>query len=162
MLWRKCIEGALRLESIQKMFEHLIWANKRILDGLHTMKEEQQEVIRIFSHILFAENVWLTRLQGLESSHIPIWKDIDLDQCSQLVKLNEENIITYLLTISDDDLETIIKYKNSKGHDFQNTIREILTHVALHGHYHRGQINGRLRLLGFEPVMIDFIHYVRT
>ncbi|KGR74992.1 DinB family protein [Ureibacillus manganicus] len=150
------------METIQKMYEHLIWANKRILASLHNIDEEQQEVIRLFSHILFSEIVWMARLQGIDSSKLPIWADVNLDFCEQLVKKNEENIISYLLIATKDDLEKTIIYKNSKGNEYQNTIREILTHVCLHGHYHRGQINTKLRSLGAEPEMLDFIHYIRS
>lgn len=150
------------LETIQKMYEHLIWANKRILATLHTINEEQQEVIRLFSHILFSEIVWMARLQGIDSSKLPIWAEVDLKFCEQLVKKNEENIISYLLIVNKEDLDKNITYKNSKGNEFQNTIREILTHVCLHGHYHRGQINSKLRSLGAEPVVLDFIHYIRS
>lgn len=150
------------METIQKMYEHLIWANKRILATLHTVKEDQQEVIRLFSHILFSEIIWMARLQGIDSSKLPLWTDVDLEFCEQLVKKNEENIISYLLICTKEDLENTIIYKNSKGFEFQNTIREILTHVCLHGHYHRGQINNKFRSLGVEPVVLDFIHYMRT
>ena len=34
----------------------------------------------------------------------------------------------------------LVTYKNSKGTEFRNSKRDILTHVALHGQYHRGQI----------------------
>lgn len=150
------------METIQKMYEHLIWANKRILATLHTINEEQQEVIRLFSHILFSEIVWMARLQGIDSSKLPLWAEVDLKFCDQLVKKNEENIISYLLIAKKEDLEKTITYKNSKGNEFQNTIRDILTHVCLHGHYHRGQINSKLRSLGAEPVVLDFIHYIRS
>lgn len=150
------------METIQKMYEHLIWANKRILATLHTINEDQQEVIRLFSHILFSEIIWMARLQGIDSSKLPLWANVDISVCEQLVKRNEENIISYLLNLSKEDLEKSVTYKNSKGQEFQNTIREILTHVSLHGHYHRGQINTRLRLQDAEPIMLDFIHYVRT
>ncbi len=150
------------LETIQKMYEHLIWANKRILATLHNIKEDQQDVIRLFSHILFSEIIWMARLQGIDSSKLPIWAEVDLEFCDELVKKNEETIISFLLISSKEDLEKTITYKNSSGIEFKNTIREILTHVSLHGHYHRGQINTRFRSIGAEPVILDFIHYVRT
>nr|WP_106780080.1 DinB family protein [Lysinibacillus timonensis] len=150
------------METIQKMFEHLIWANKRILNALHNIKDDQPDVIRLFSHILFAENVWMTRLKGQDSSHLSIWLDIDLEECDKLVQKNEETIITYLLNLKNDDLDKMVSYKTSTGEPFQNTVREILTHIAMHGHYHRGQINSQLRLLGEEPAVTDFIYYVRS
>ena len=44
------------------MFEHLNWANIRILKTLQNAEVENQEIIRLFSHILLAEKIWFTRL----------------------------------------------------------------------------------------------------
>lgn len=147
--------------TIQKMFEHVKWANQRILETLQKMEGENQEVLRLFSHILFAEKVWLTRLRRLDSSQLPIWSDVDLVVCEELIRENEKNISSFLSNLANTDLDKLVFYKNSKGKEFKSSVREILTHVALHGHYHRGQINLRLRALGIEPVSIDFITFVR-
>jgi len=125
------------------MYEHLNWANQRILETLQSIEDENQEVCRLFSHILFAEKVWITRLRGLDSSRLPIWSEVDIEVCAELV------------------LDKLISYTNSKGKEFKSSVRDILSHVALHGHYHRGQINSRLREDGIEPVNIDFITFVR-
>jgi uncharacterized damage-inducible protein DinB len=143
------------------MYEHLNWANQRILETLQSMKGENQEVCRLFSHILFAEKVWITRLQGLDSSRLPIWSDVDIEVCADLVMQNNESLTTFLASLSNTDLDKLISYSNSKGKEFKNSVRDILTHIALHGQYHRGQINLRLRADGFEPVNLDFITFVR-
>ncbi|RTQ96082.1 damage-inducible protein DinB [Lysinibacillus telephonicus] len=149
------------METIQKMFEHLNWANIRILKTLQNAEVENQEIIRLFSHILLAEKIWFTRLQGLDSSNVPIWTEVDLKVCSQLVEENQEVSTKFLSQLNNTDLDKIVFYKNSKGTEFKNTIREILTHIALHGQHHRGQINIKLRTDGIEPVGIDFITFVR-
>jgi uncharacterized damage-inducible protein DinB len=41
--------------------------------------------------------------------------------------------------------------KNSSGKEFQNTLGDILTHVAIYNQHHRGQINFCLRGAGLEP-----------
>lgn len=143
------------------MYEHLNWANQRILETLQSIEDENQDVFRLFSHILFAEKVWIARLQGLDSSQLPIWSDVDKEVCAELVKQNEESLTTFLTKLTDTDLEKLISYTNSKGKEFKNSVRDVLTHVALHGQYHRGQINSRLRTEGIEPVNIDFITFVR-
>lgn len=147
------------MKTIQKMYHHLNWANQRILATFQNIEDENQEVMRLFSHILLAERVWITRLRGLDSSHLPIWSDVDMEVCSQLVKQNEESFTAFLASAN---LDKVISYTNSKGIEFKNTVQEILTHVALHGQYHRGQINMRLRIGGNEPVDVDFISFVRS
>jgi uncharacterized damage-inducible protein DinB len=67
------------------MYEHLNWANQCILETLQSIEDENQEVNRLFSHILFAEKVWITRLRGLDSSRLPIWLEVDMEVCAELV-----------------------------------------------------------------------------
>ena len=148
------------MKTIRKMYEQLNWANQRILSTLQS-EAENQEARRLFSHILFAEKVWITRMKGLDSSQLPIWSEVDLDVCAELVNQNKESYTEYLGNLTNNDLDQFIFYKNSKGKEFTNSIRDILTHVALHGQYHRGQINSRLRADGMEPVDVDFISFVR-
>ncbi|MFE6166907.1 DinB family protein [Viridibacillus arvi] len=149
------------MKTIQKMYEHLIWANQRILETLQSIGDENQDVFRLFSHILLAEKVWITRLQGLDSSRLPIWSDVDIEVCAELVMQNEEILTTFLINLANTNLDKLIPYKNSKGIEFKNSVRDILIHVALHGQYHRGQINSLLRAKGIEPINIDFITFVR-
>lgn len=40
------------------------------------------------------------------------------------------------------------------------TIGETVLQVALHSQYHRGQINARLREVGGEPPLVDFIAWI--
>jgi uncharacterized damage-inducible protein DinB len=148
------------LKTIQKMYEHLNWANQRILETLQNVEVEFQQV-SLFSHILYSEQVWITRIKGRDSSQMPIWSDGDLEVCAKLIKQNEDNFKILLTEIAETDLDNLISYTNSKGKEFKTSIRDILTHVALHGQYHRGQINSRIRADGFEPVNTDYITFVR-
>lgn len=148
------------METIQSMFKHVHWANQRILETLK-IGEEHRQAITLFSHILHAENVWLTRLIERDSSQLPIWAEVSLDICIEMMNQNHRNYAEFLSKLSSSDLEQEIFYKNSKGTEFQNTRREILTHVALHGQYHRGQINQLLRIADIEPINVDFITFKR-
>lgn len=148
------------MKTIQKMYEHLNWANQRILETLQNVENEDQ-LVRLFSHILNAEQVWIARIRGMDSSQMPIWSDGDLESCAKLIKQNEESFKNILTELTYADLDNLVSYSNSKGKEFVTSTRDILTHVALHGQYHRGQINLRIRANGFEPVNIDYINFVR-
>jgi uncharacterized damage-inducible protein DinB len=149
------------METIQSMFQHLHWANQRILDALQKAEVENKQANNLFSHILHAENVWLTRLKGVDSSHFPIWGEVSLDSCIEMVNQNHHNYTELLSKLSNTNLNQVVSYKNSKGSEFHNTVREILTHVALHGQYHRGQINHLLRISDLEPINVDCITFKR-
>jgi uncharacterized damage-inducible protein DinB len=147
------------METIQSLFKHLHWANLRILDTLQSAEVENKHASNLFSHILHAENVRVTRLNGIESGSLPIWADISLESCVELVKQNHQQYAALLS--SNLELDQSITYKNSKDTEFCHSVREILTHVALHGQYHRGQINQQLRLAGYEPINVDYITFRR-
>lgn len=149
------------MDSIRNMFEHLHWANQRILETLKNIEGENKQVNNLFSHILLAEHVWFTRLRGLDSSKLPIWAEVSLEVCAELVNRNNQNFNELLSSLSNSALNQIVSYRNSTGKEFNNTVRDILTHVGLHGQYHRGQINLLLRSNEIEPVNVDFITFRR-
>jgi len=147
--------------TILKMYDHLNWANKRILQTLEGHDMPIPKAVELFAHILQSEQVWFTRLKGKDSTDMPIWPDADLSICSQLVIYNNSDFRGYLTQLTDAELERLISYKNQSGNTYQTSIRGVLTHVALHGQYHRGQINSLLRSEGMEPINVDFITFVR-
>ena len=149
------------MKTIKRMYKHLNWANKRILETLQNLEFDNHQARRLFSHILFAEQVWLARLQGKDSSRLPIWGEVEIEVCEEMVQKNEENFALFFADLDDTDLDQFITYSNSKGVVFKTSIRDILTHVALHGQHHRGQINAHLRANHVEPVNTDFITFVR-
>lgn len=155
------MKGLIVMQTILNMFKQLNWANERILAHLRT-QEHNGQALRLFAHILHSEQVWLTRLLEKDSSHIAIWPDADLLNCSRSVDENKENFLSYLSTVQENGtLEKVIHYKNQTGAAYSTSVRDILTHVALHGQYHRGQINAMLRAADGEPVNVDYITYIR-
>ncbi|MCM3712494.1 DinB family protein [Alkalihalobacillus oceani] len=150
------------MKTLEQMFLHLDWANQRIIEALQTNKTEDEEALRLFSHILLAERIWLTRLEGKDSTKLPIWTVESLSRCQEMARENKEKYDAYLSNLTEDILDEPVIYKNSRQTEFHSSIRAILTHVALHGQYHRGQINKLLRLAGAEPVNVDFITFIRS
>ena len=100
-------------------------------------------------------------MRELDSKGLTLWSDVDIEVCTKLVNENEKSYTDFLTHLNSTDLDKVISYKNSTGKEFKNSVRDILIHVALHGQYHRGQINTRLRADGMDPVNTDFITFVR-
>ncbi|CAM3677783.1 DinB family protein [Cohnella lubricantis] len=150
------------MQTIRNMFKQLNWANERILAHLRT-QDNNEQAVRLFAHILRAEQVWLARLTGKDSSPIALWSDANLTDCSRWIEENKENFQAYLAAIEEGgSLDHVIEYKNQAGtSSYSTSVRDILTHVALHGQYHRGQINSMLRAAGGEPVSVDYIVFAR-
>ena len=149
------------MRTICRMMDHLYWANKELLAGLRELPNESGEIGRLFRHILIAEQVWVTRLEGESSAHLTLWEESDLASLEQLVRDNELRYQRYIGGLTEMDLDRMLNYASQSGAKFSSSIRDILIHVALHGQYHRGQINNALRRQGGNPVSLDHILFAR-
>jgi uncharacterized damage-inducible protein DinB len=144
-----------------RFFEHAVWANRRILKSLAGKPGVNDRVLRILSHILAADEVWMVRLRGQDSTALPILPNRTLDECAALIEGNHLHYREFLDGLTEDGLNQEVAYRNSKGIEFQTSIHDILSHVAFHGSYHRGQIATITRDTGEEPVNTDFITFTR-
>ncbi len=148
-------------EYYLRLFRHADWANRRVLKLLQSISTPPEKARRLLAHLLAAEQIWITRLRGADSSTLEVWPDHSLEQCAIRVEKNAADYRRYLETLAEDTLNAAINYRNSKGEAFSNSVGDTLTHVSLHGAYHRGQIAQTIRDAGFEPINTDFIIFVR-
>ena len=149
-------------DYLKRLFAHMEWADQRVLQLLRAEPlVRETPALRLFAHVLAAERVWLLRLRGEGSAAQPVWPELDIDEVSTLAAENARAYAELLAGLSDHDLERELAYTTSKGAAFRNRASDILLQVALHGAYHRGQIATATRGAGAEPVVSDYIVFVR-
>lgn len=68
----------------------------------------------------------------------------------------------YLGGLSASDMDGHLEYDSMASGRFRSTMVEILTHLAGHGWYHRGQIAALVRSAGGQPAMTDHMFWTRT
>jgi uncharacterized damage-inducible protein DinB len=147
------------LDKIKRLFEYDTWAIDKTLNALDGI--ENQRAVRMFAHIIAAKQIWLVRLNGQDSSAIKTHPELSLSECQALTHELETKYESFLSSLNEASLETTITYKNTKGEEFTTPIGEVLTHVAFHSAYHRGQIALLLRQNGDLAVNTDFISFAR-
>ncbi|MEM1054671.1 MAG: DinB family protein [Bacteroidota bacterium] len=132
-------------------------ANRRTLDALR-QSDAGEDATRLLAHILAAQRVWTERLTTGRAI-TPVWPDLSLDEAAEWIEENERALADALA--SSPDLDAPIRYENSRGVAFENTPRGILTHLLLHGAYHRGQLAHAIRQSGGSPPVTDLIAHLR-
>jgi len=143
------------------MFQHANWANRRVLDLLSTTGREIGRARRLLAHIVASEVIWMARLQGRDSSEMDAWPELPLDECARLMEQSNATYQRFLEAASADDFSRTIPHRNMSGQAFRTSLSDILTHVAMHGTHHRGQIAIIVRDSGFEPINTDLITFAR-
>lgn len=144
------------VDKMRQLFAHMKWADGRMLDGL----ESNERARAIFAHVLGAEHVWLTRLEG-RSSTVAVWPVLSAEECATLAAANASAYENFLAHMTEDGLARSTSYTNSAGASFTSRVDDILMQVVTHGSYHRGQVAQLLRADGVTPNATDYIAYVR-
>jgi uncharacterized damage-inducible protein DinB len=146
-------------DHLLQMFAHVTWANRRAIEALRAGPAEGER-LRLFAHVVAAEHLWLSRIHG-RPARVAVWPALSVDECAALAEENRAAFEALLAAATSDDLGREVQYRNSAGNEYRNTIADILTHVALHGAYHRGQVATATRAAGGVPVSTDYIVFVR-
>ncbi len=137
------------------------WANRRTADMIAKLNGEQVgPPLRLFSHLLRAEAVWLGRMQGKADAALPIWEVDTLSVCCERLEANAA-ALEGMSRLPADDFTRRAGYTNSQGTEYHTSVADILSHVFNHGTHHRGQIALLVREAGSVPAPLDYIAYVR-
>ncbi len=146
------------MENILKtMLEYNDFSNTRYIDILTSAEGDLERELFLFSHILNAHHIWNRRINNKDFKH-NVWEAHKVDY---FAALHEENLQETNEILSEDDLDRVIVYHNSKGDEFSNIVGDMLLQALNHGTYHRGQIAQLLRAKDIDPPGTDFITFKR-
>ena len=152
------------VNTIEKLGVFNVWANETLLRRLDSAaaagKELPTAALRIFSHVINAQAIWIARLSGT-ASPLKVWQEHDLAGLHQWHAQTSQRFAELCATADDPELHRHIQYSNSQGDAFDSQVSDILTHCVMHASYHRGQVATKMREGGLEPVNTDFITYCR-
>jgi uncharacterized damage-inducible protein DinB len=148
-------------EYFMDLFEYEKWANNEIVNSLQTLSDEPEKAMSIMSHIINAQIRWLSRIKNIPPES-EVWQSYSQSEIKDVLKKSSHDLSHFLNSISDSDLERKITYVNTKGDSFVSSLKEILTHLAVHSAYHRGQI-----IILIKPVVktlpyTDYIYFARN
>ena len=146
--------------QLGKLVDHLVWADKRVLDSLRAMTHVDQRALDLYAHVLGTEEVWLSRIMQ-RTPREKIWPDLTLERAAALAAENASALRALLESLSPDELQRKVAYSNSAGVAFESTVEDMLLQVVLHGCYHRGQVALVVRGAGAEPAPTDYIAFIR-
>jgi uncharacterized damage-inducible protein DinB len=146
---------------IQRMLNAMTWADAQSLAAIRDHSETQAEALRLFGHVLAAEELWLARLETREQRH-PGWPTLSVAGCESLAAENARGYQAYLERLTDSDLASVVRYRNTQGVEYASAVVDILTHVVIHGAYHRGQVARIIGQAGGQTPNTDYIVFVRS
>jgi len=146
-------------EHFAQFLSYEKWANKKILDALKTLPAADEKALDIMSHILLVQMVWYSRI--VNQTAPPIWDKRSLDELYKMYEENNKTLDAFFEKLTDKDFYETTHYKDSKGNPYENTLKDLLTHLFNHSTYHRGQIVEKLKGNLSTLPATDFIFFLR-
>ena len=147
------------IEHLRELFDYNDWANRRILTALKENYSERSH--KILAHLLITEREYFERLYGKDSTGFDFWQNLSLEECGASARETAERYEKLIRRFDEEGLNMRAAYTTSEGVKYENTFREMLTHVLFHSSIHRGNIMLKMREDGFTPPKIDYIIYLR-
>lgn len=142
------------------LFRYNEWANKRLFLALPEVVDRDPSTLRLFSHLVAAERLWLSRVKGTGES-FKIWEPLPLPELVKQINLSAEQWISFLERAGDHQFRSTIDYLNLKGQPYSNSLAEIAAHTVNHSTHHRGQIVLLIRKQDIASPILDLIAFAR-
>ncbi len=144
-------------EYFQRLFAHEYWANLKVLETFLEARQAPDRAHEIISHMAAAQKIWIERINGT-SSDTKVWEIFEKEALQGLFDANYRALTQIL---EKEDFSRMVAYQNSRGEYFNSTLSDILTHLALHASYHRGQVILLIKGQVDKLPATDYIFYYR-
>ena len=158
---------------LRSLLEFNAWANAEMYEKVRALPTEEvkkqrktslQSIHVSLNHLLAIDQIWLAHMQGrtheIESLRTELHEDFDsLWEARQVM---EQTLLDYLDSLSEEELEEIVDYTLIGGKTGSLSRAMCLTHLAIHGSYHRGWISDMFGQADAQPALLDIPVYERA
>ena len=141
-----------------RLFEYDHWANRFVMETMATIPDLPAKPLDRMSHLIICQQLWLSRMTDefeRPSDIFPHWSLQEANSNAQAIFARMARLVA---EFTDELLGQPFAYQSMEGKRFASLRSEILTQLALHGSYHRGQIAVELNPLLDKPLTTDFIY----
>lgn len=158
----------MNLEDLKGFFAHMEWADAQVWTAALSNAGAADDA---------ALRAKLSHTHGVQRAFICVWQNVtvvrppadppDLRTTLAAARAYYRDLAQFVPTLAEEDLARPTVMPWSRGfaeylgrEPTVTTLAETMTQVAMHSTYHRGQVNTRLRELGVEPALTDYIGWL--
>lgn len=135
------------------------WANQKLLPVIKQLPDKDQS-IKLFSHLINAQNKWYNRVTKLEEDAGFSWSSpvFILEELETHWKNSLSVWIDLITSKTESDLEeTIVFTRASDGQQMGIKLVDLVLQLNYHSIHHRAQINKLISQQGVTPPTTDYI-----
>ena len=153
--------------GLSTLFGYQLWANADLFGKLEMLdqasqKDERHAAIRLINHTHVVARIFAAHLSGAKHGYATdnTAETPALSDLRAAVAASDQWYLDYVRNISPAKLSESIPFVFTDGDKGYMTREEMLTHVVLHGGYHRGEAGRILSQLSITPPWDTFAVYL--
>src|SRR5207245_8507201 len=145
----------MNVAEVRELFAYNAWANRRFFAALEPLpadsyfrdlKSSHGGLHGTLCHIVWAEQLWLSRWLAQPNPPVPQGKDLaTLAAARARWEAIEAERDAFLAGLTERRLAETVAVTPSTGGEYVHTFREMFRHAIDHSPYHRAQIVTQLR-----------------
>ena len=152
----------------RQMLAHLEWADAAVWAAVLAAQEcaGDPRIRELLIHTHMVQWAYL-QLWRRQAPSIPAVSEFaELGDVARWARQYHRERAEFIATLDEPGLERHIEFPWVKelmarfGRVHPTTVRQSILQIGLHSAYHRGQVNARLRELGGEPSLVDYVAWV--
>ena len=158
----------VNIATIQDLFQHMQWADATVWKAIMAFQTAMQDarLQELLHHLHIVQRAFLKAWRG-ESLEGGFPKFSDAESLRNWGNAYYAEANSHLSALTEQALNQPLSLPWAAMIEKQfgrtpesTTLGETALQVALHTTYHRGQVNARLRELGCEPPLVDYIAWL--
>lgn len=154
--------GQPLVNHFRRVFDADREATSRVVRALGAMDRPPEKALERMAHVVAAGELWLCRCdpeaQERPDEVFPRWGIGEIGERSERLATRWSSWIAALV---DTRLHQPVRYQALDGEWWESRLVEVLTHVANHATYHRGQCATDIARAGGEAPQTDYIVLTR-
>jgi len=155
------------LNLFRELYDHMRWADAVVWRAAlaHGPAGEDKRLRDLFAHLHMVQHAFLSVWRGERPQSPEFGRLADV---APWARAYHDDVQAHLAALDDAALEGTmvmpwadrLSVRVGRAAAAPTTLRETMLQVPMHSTYHRGQVNARLRELGTEPPLTDYIAWL--
>lgn len=148
--------------TLRDLFRHMAWADAVVWTAVHHLGADDKRLRDLLSHLHLTQraflDVWTAKSFDGGSRKEPTFAEVEV-----IGRAYHRDSAEFMDTLDDASLDQPMNLpwaqrfiKGASG----TTLGETMLQITSHSTYHRGQANMRIRELGADPPLVDFIAWL--
>ena len=144
--------------TLVRLLDYDLWANVELAAAL-AGNPTPGKALAVYAHLLAAHAVWQNRVAGTGGANlVDLWPPPRPSCFAEDARAARRR---WDAVLAGRDTGETFTYTNTAGRAHTSTVADTLTHLAVHGGYHRGQVALLLGQQGRRVPVTDYIHAAR-